>query len=643
LLSNTAETEIPLRLYWNLQAPRRFRTGEVGRMRAFVGKVLLYLLVWLSALAGAMAWLGVRPRALGPVIALFLGMKVVAALSLGSFRELWRHTSLEDLVSLVEGALASTVVLALLLAVVGRFDAPPLLALTDGALTLALIAPLRILPRIVSEVLLPRLRARRRTVVLAGRPERVDLELRRMQRSRHADRVVGLVLEGPPLDGAFLRRLRVLSREELARMLERRQVQEVLLVPPASEGFTSGLEKLCAQAKHGVCRSAPSLLALSSLNTVAEQLLERPPAALADSAVREAVRGRRVLVTGAGGSIGAELARQLYILQPHTLVLADRSENALFHADRALAGLGDVGCDLQTQVIDIRDTTAVQRLFARYRPELVFHAAAHKHVPLMERHPAEAVLNNVGGTRTLLEAAAGFGAHGFVFVSTDKAVRPSSIMGATKRLGELLVASMSRASLGRYVTVRFGNVLGSNGSVLPIFVEQIQRGGPVTVTHPQMTRFFMSIAEACQLVLRAATQGASSELFVLDMGRPMRIVDLASRVIERAGLRPGEDVPIVFTGPRPGEKLAEELMSAEESRAAQVVDGVWTVKLTTEWSEPPAGRVEALLELARAGDDHGVRELLGELVPEYVSSATPSHVEDDPTDREALLVVAMDR
>jgi len=613
-------------------------------MRLWIGKLSLYAMAWMVAFVVATRWMGERLEHLFLTAVLFLLVKCTVAIAQGTFRELWRHTSVEDLVALAECCLISTGALALIVSFKWYLHAPPQLALFDGVWSLALIAPMRVAPRIYADLIRPSLRGRKRSIVLAGRAERVDLELRRMQHAGAAERVVGLVLDGPQLDGARLKRVRVLSRGELTKMLAQRQVEEVTLVPPASAAFTARLEQLCGVHRLR-CRSAASLLALTELNRAPEQLLDRPPAALDDASVREMLSGRRVLVTGAGGSIGSELSRQLMKLQPSTLVLADRGENALFHVERSLASMGLTGTRVVGQVIDLRDVAAVQRLFARHRPELVFHAAAHKHVPLMERHPAEAVLNNVGGTLTVLEAAHGSGVNGFVFVSTDKAVRPSSVMGATKRIGELCVQALAQKSQTRFMTVRFGNVLGSNGSVLPIFIEQIQQGGPVTVTHPEMTRFFMSTAEACQLVLRAAAQGRGGELFVLDMGEPMRIVDLAARVIERAGLRPGEDVPIVFSGPRPGEKLTEELMLGEESRAAVVTDGVWSVEAGASMFDPFGARLDELLATARAGDDQGVRGLLAELVPDYCPEAAridsdDARIEDDEPSNVIPMVAA---
>jgi FlaA1/EpsC-like NDP-sugar epimerase len=520
-------------------------------MRLWLLKSGIYLLAWSAALALAMSWTHAHPTHPLYTAAVFFAIKICAMGVLGSFDELWSHTSLEDLVALIAGVIASAMALIVILALQTSLG-PPSLALTDGLLTLALVAPLRIAPRIYSEVILPSLRGRKRAVVLAGRPERVELELRRLRRlPRGAERVTGLVLDGPPLDGALMYRLRVFGRGELERQLALGGVSEVTLVPPASPSFASALRSLCTAHKVQ-CRSAASLLALNELIAGAEQLLDRPVRTVDEPAVRALIADKTILVTGAGGSIGSELSLQLLRFRPRRLVLVNRGENALFHAERALARANDCGCAVEGHVLDVRSDAAVQRLFARVRPDVVMHAAAHKHVPLMERHASEAVLNNVGGMRVVADAAHGAGTGAFVFVSTDKAVQPSSVMGVTKRLGELYVRAMSQQSRTRFMSVRFGNVLGSNGSVLPIFIEQVQRGGPVTVTHADMTRYFMSIPEACKLVLEAAARGRGGELFVLDMGKPMRIVDLAARVIERAGLRPHEDVAIVFSGARPG-------------------------------------------------------------------------------------------
>ena len=591
-------------------------------MRVRLLKVFLHLWAWSAALALALWITGSRPApgAAVAAVVLFLASKTVAGVLSGSFRELWRHTSLEDLVALVEAAVATTALLALVLALVPPLGLSPGVALVDGGLSLALMGPMRVLPRIYVELVRPALKRGGRSIVLAGRAELVDLELRRLQRqAANGDQVVGLVLDGPPLDGSRLRRVRVLGRMELKRLLRLRRIADVILVPPASAAFTAELEQLCRHL-NVPCRSAASLLSLGELVKGADQLLDRLPRTLEAPAVRRAIKGRHVLITGAGGSIGSELARQLLSLGPSSLTLVDRAENALFQVERDLLQR-DPTFLVESRIVDVRDAAAVERLFAAHRPNVVFHAAAHKHVPLMERHPAEAVLNNVVGTRVMADAAHGFGVESFVFISTDKAVHPSSVMGATKRLGEYYVRGMAARSRTRFVAVRFGNVLGSNGSVLPIFIEQIQRGGPVTVTHAEMSRYFMSIPEACKLVFDAAALEEAGGLFVLDMGQPVKILDLARRLIERAGLRPGEDIDIVMSGPRPGEKLAEQLTFDDERTAGTACPGVRQVAIDVPAWEPFLAQLEQLEDKAHCGDSHAVLALLSMLIPGYLPSA----------------------
>jgi FlaA1/EpsC-like NDP-sugar epimerase len=610
-------------------------------MRDGLVKSAICVLAWICALGLALIWSGAPATHFLVLAAISIIVKVGATGLFGSFHELWSHTSLEDLVVLVAGALVSTLVIGTLL-LLAPWLAPPQVALVDGVLSLAFVSSARVAPRIYQEMLRPLGAARSRAVVIAGRAELVDLELRRLRRQAPSkERVAGLVLDGPPLDGARLHRLRVLGRGELESLIERRCINEVTVVPPISPLFSNSLRKLCS-AHRVPFRPAASLLALTELLRSAEQLLDRAPTEpLADPALREKIADRCVLVTGAGGSIGSELALQLIRFHPRKLILVNRGENALFHAERALAAVNESKCEVVGCVLDVRSEESLQRLFARHRPELVFHAAAHKHVPLMERHPAEAVLNNVGGIRVISQAAHGHGADGLVFISTDKAVRPTSIMGATKRLGELYVGAMAAHSKTRFVSVRFGNVLGSNGSVLPIFIDQVQRGGPVTVTHEDMTRYFMSIPEACTLVLGAAIHGEGGELFVLDMGRPTRILALAERVIERAGLRPHEDVPITFSGARPGEKLTEELMSESERAGASFDRGMWRVDVDVD--ETPLDRLnaqlDALLDVARSGDDVAVREMLARILPDFQSGEADRDDDDDaefPTEAPAL-------
>ncbi len=326
------------------------------------------------------------------------------------------------------------------------------------------------------------------------------------------------------------------------------------------------------------------------------------------------IEGRTVMVTGAGGSIGSEICRQLLRFNPRLLLLVGRGENRIFTVERKLRAIY-TGAALQPCIADITDEARVRQLFAQFRPEVVFHAAAHKHVPMMEMNVGEAIRNNVGGTKIMAEMAHEFGVRNFVFISTDKAVHPTSIMGVSKQIAERFVHAMSQVSSTRFTVVRFGNVLGSDGSVVPIFQDQIRRGGPITVTDPRMTRFFMTIPEASQLVLQAAAMGQGGEIFVLEMGEPVKIVDLARDLVRLSGL-PEDSIEICFTGIRPGEKLYEELYFDDEETLPTAHP-----KLRAAYHRPftlPEVRqtIAQLQELIHAPEEE-LRSKLCEVVEEY--------------------------
>ena len=348
-----------------------------------------------------------------------------------------------------------------------------------------------------------------------------------------------------------------------------------------------------------------------------QDLLSRGRVGMDLAPIRKLLRGHRVLVTGAGGSIGSELCRQIVSNGSRMLILVDHAENGLFHITNELADRGH-HAGLHPLVGDVTDLGRMGDLFGRYRPEIVFHAAAHKHVPLMEANVCEAVTNNVTGTRVVAEVAERHGVERFVMISSDKAVNPTSVMGATKRVGELLLQTRSGGSDTTFVMVRFGNVLGSNGSVVPRFVRQIDRGGPVTVTHPDVRRFFMLIPEAVQLVLNSAALGEPGKLYVLKIGEQVKVVDLARDLIRLAGFVPDRDIPISFIGLRPGEKLFEELVGADERASRSRCDEIMEVA--------PVGRVDrnalasgivGLEQRARQNDAAAVMDYLGTLVPTF--------------------------
>ena len=365
-----------------------------------------------------------------------------------------------------------------------------------------------------------------------------------------------------------------------------------------------------------------------------EDLLGREPVQLDVESISRELAGKTVMVTGAGGSIGSELARQVISFLPAKLLLVERAEFALFHIDRALKEL-DEAHSIVPLVADVGDLSRMRFIFESYRPQIVIHAAAHKHVPLMESNSSEAIKNNVLNTKLLCELAAEFRVEAFVLISTDKAVRPTSIMGASKRVAELIAQDVGRRSQTRFVAVRFGNVIGSNGSAVPIFQEQIRKGGPVTITDKRMLRYFMTIPEAAQLVLQASTIGNGGEGFILHMGEPVSIIELAEALISLSGLRPHQDIKIIETGLRPGEKLYEELTFETELTAATSHPKIFISRIATLNSADVQSALERLTGLVRGRDEDGLRHFLNELIPE--ARLTTTSVEREPEPGEALV------
>lgn len=346
-----------------------------------------------------------------------------------------------------------------------------------------------------------------------------------------------------------------------------------------------------------------------------EDLLGRSPVELDKQSIEAFLSAKKVLVTGAGGSIGSELVRQLLRCEPQELILVERSEFALFNIENEINARCPK-CRIVSLIADIGDGNRMQKIFEQYKPQVVFHAAAHKHVPMMELNSAEALKNNVLGTQTVARIAAEAGAEAFVLISTDKAVNPTSIMGASKRVAELIIQDLNSKYPTRFVAVRFGNVINSNGSVIPIFREQIKNGGPVTVTHPEMERFFMTIPEASQLVLQAGAIGQGGEIFILDMGEPVKILELARETIRLSGFEPDEDIQIVYTGMRSGEKLTEELQTSKEKLTKTIHSKIFIGHIAPFSSQKVSAALREIRELCSRQDETAIRFYLSELLPE---------------------------
>lgn len=389
---------------------------------------------------------------------------------------------------------------------------------------------------------------------------------------KRSRRVIGYVDDDMFKHNRLMNGFRILgNREDIPALVAKYKVEEIIIaMPSVKRDIIQEIMEICSPLKckinilPGMYQLLDDEVLVSHLHPVSiEDLLERDEIQLDTSKVETYLKDKVVLVTGAGGSIGSEICRQVLRVKPKKLLLLGHGENSIYLIHQELRSIAPEGT-LVPIIADIRDKNQLEQIFKNYNPDVIFHAAAHKHVPLMEIQPIAAVLNNIYGTRNVADVAGAHGVDRFVMISTDKAVNPTSVMGATKRVAEKVVLGMNHTYDTKFITVRFGNVLGSRGSVIPLFRKQIEAGGPVTVTDPEMTRYFMTIPEASQLVLQAGAMGNGGEVFLLDMGEPVKIVDLAKNMIRLSGFEPNKDIRIEFTGLRPGEKLYEELLTSEE-------------------------------------------------------------------------------
>lgn len=597
-----------------------------------------------------------------------LGLALSVFYAFGLYGRYWRYASIDELVQIALAVMTATALVSSIFFGTRAFaltvlDLPRSISLLSGLLMLVLVGGSRFSVRLGERGRRPLHSGPRQRVLVIGAGDAGAMIVREMQRNGQLGmsavafvdddrRKQGVRIYGVPVGG---------GREAIPRLAQRLKVDLAVIAMPTAAGKTiREIVTICEEAGvqtkiiPGIYELLDGRVHVNQLRNVAiEDLLRREPVKTDIAALQELIRGKRVLITGGGGSIGSELCRQIIRCRPAEIVILGHGENSIFAIHNELlkiAGnqaavltysngngkqppaesrpsLPPAPLSIRPVIADIRFAARIKLLFQQYRPQIVFHAAAHKHVHLMEMNPSEAVTNNILGTRNLLEAAVAVGVEHFVMISTDKAVNPVGMMGASKRAAELLVRQAALQSGRPYVVVRFGNVLGSRGSVIHSFKQQIETGGPITVTHPDMRRYFMTIPEAVQLVLQAAALGSGGEVFLLDMGEPVKIVDLARDMIELSGLEVGQDIDIVFSEPRPGEKLFEELFLTDEEYEGTRHEKIFIASSASRFTPRNLETVlSALAEAAEQRDEATIRFQLQTLIPEYqpAERATPT-------------------
>jgi FlaA1/EpsC-like NDP-sugar epimerase len=572
---------------------------------AFAVSLILSFLV-VQNMQFRIEWLELYPA----LLLFFLIVKLPVFGLFKQYRGWWRYVGISDLLGIFGASLVSTFIIVVLWFVIGNIPAVRIglpaglerpaegLCIADMFATVFMLGGLRIVIRLYFEEFRTAEAGRLKRFLIVGAGNAGEAQL-------HGIPILGTVEQLPEICGEH-------KIEEIAIAMPSASPQQLRRVIQVCEGA-----KIRFRTVPSITDIASGKLRVSQIRDVdINDLLGREAVKLETDLIEAFARDKIILVTGAGGSIGSEMCRQLCNYNPRLLLLIEQAENPLFYIERELnKNFADV--NIKAIVCNITDKTHVDEVFEEYKPQVVIHAAAHKHVPLMELNAGEAIKNNIVGTQIVADTADKYDVTNFVMISTDKAVNPTSIMGSSKRVAEMYIQDLSRTSKTHFVTVRFGNVLGSEGSVVPIFKKQIAEGGPVTVTHPEMKRYFMTVQEASQLVLQAASMGKGGEIFVLDMGEPVKIADLARELITLSGFRPEEDIEMVFTGPRPGEKLFEELSIEGEDmqRTRHPKISIWK-NIPMDRDRIRTG-IDGLAAIATTQTYDEIVRKIKELVPEY--------------------------
>jgi FlaA1/EpsC-like NDP-sugar epimerase len=542
------------------------------------------------------------------------------------YRWAWHYAGVDELYSIILAVTVGSAAITTILYLVQISGIPRTVVAIDWAYNVLLIGGFRFASRFLRETTYLMMTPGKDRILIVGAGQTGEMVayeiLRHPELGYHP---IGFIDDDPEKQDISIHGIRVLgTRGDMAEIIGKRNINKVLIALPKSAG--AGVRDIIARYQKakvkfeivpGIQEIIDGKISISQIRQVnVEDLLKRDVIETNVEEISAYLAGRCVLVSGAAGSIGSELCRQICKFGPRRLLMFDYNENNIYYLERELTRKP---LPFPTEVVigDIKDTGRVRSVMDMYKPEVVFHAAAHKHVPLMESSPGESVKNNITGTVNLARAASETGAERFVLISTDKAVNPTSVMGVSKRIAELVVRGYSQNSKTVFVSVRFGNVLASSGSVIPLFKEQIARGGPVTVTHEDVTRYFMTVGEAVELLIQAGAIGKGGEVFVLDVGEPVKIVDLAKDLIALSGLEPGKDIQIVFTGLRPGEKLYEELITAEEGITVSKHKKIFVAKPDIVDMETLTRNIALLEELAENGDEGAIIRKFKEMVPAY--------------------------
>jgi len=567
---------------------------------------------------------------------LIIALRIVTFYMWGLYKNLWKYVGVKDLVNIIKAVTMSSLLAVSTIFIFGISEHSRSIFLIDWVLCITFIGGSRLVFRLFNESVNTDIKVRK-NVLIIGAGDVGEMLLRELEKNaRNKYNVIGFVDDDDALHGRTIHGIKVLgSCSDMVEIVKLFRVDEALItVAQFSSGQMKAILAFCKQAdvRHRIVPAVSDVLSgtlhLSKFRDVEiSDLFGREQVKLDLSAITSALCNHNVLVTGAGGSIGSELCRQIAEYKPAKLILVDKNENYLHEIYSELTVLHE-DIKIHACLSDITNHTKQQKNFEEHKPDLVFHAAAQKHVPISEDYPDEAFINNVQGTKNIADLADSIGVKTFVMVSTDKAVNPTSVMGATKRVAELYIQSLAATSKTKFMTVRFGNVLNSNGSVVPIFKKQIERGGPVVVTHPVVERFFMSISEAVQLILQAATMGENSEIFILNMGKSIKIIDLATELIKHHGLKPYEDISIKFSGLRPGEKLFEELIGKNEKLLDTSHRDIKRLKQRFQTSHKDLTiQIKEVTAYCKQIDLKAVIQGLTKIVPEYNSK--PSYSQSD--------------